>query len=706
MNTTPAGGPTAQDAIQALVAPRSIVIIGASSDANKISGRPLHYLARDGYAGRLYPVNPKYREIAGLRCYPDLESLPETPDLGVVAVAAERASEAVAQLGRRGVKVAIVFSSGFAEVGAEGRKLEEELRATARAHGIRICGPNNLGLINAFERMPLTFSQYADLPPLPGPVAFVSQSGAFGTAVATLARSLGIGLGYFISTGNEADVTAVEVLEQVLDDPRVSVAMAYLEGMRDGARLVAVADKAMALRKPVIVTKVGRFAAGQRAAVSHTGSLAGEDAVFDGVVRQHGVIRAHNEVHALDLAAAFSACPVAPPGGIGLITMSGGAGVLMSDCAEESNLDVPELAPATRVRLKAILPAFAATGNPVDVTAQGAIDVGVFGPTLNLVLDDPAIGICVVWMQHMHRVADQMVNMFGEIRRKSAKPFIVCWLHAPAEAVSQLRAAGVCVIEGTQRSIAAAAAVVEYGEATRRCAGRAAAPAPAAAPAGVAADAAGQVVPSMEAQAMLAECGFRLVPTLLAATPEEAARCAGQLGGPVAVKIESPDLPHKTEAGGVRLGLTGPQQVAAAAAEVLAAARRHAPAAAIEGVLVQKMAAPGAELVLGVRRDPAFGPVVMVGLGGIFIEVMKDVVFAAAPVTEQDAVAMLQRLRGRAVLDGVRGQPAVDRAALARAISALSRFALAHPEVVELDLNPVFAGPGGTEAVDWLMIRG
>ncbi|MCL4747925.1 MAG: CoA-binding protein, partial [Burkholderiaceae bacterium] len=427
------------DVLRALLSPRSIVIVGASADVDKLSGRPVQYLARDGYKGRVYLINPKHKEIAGFPCYPDLESLPETPELGVVAVSAQQAIGAIAALGKRGLKVAIVFSSGLAEIGPQGQQLEQELMATARAHGIRVCGPNNLGLVNAFERMPLTFSQYAAEPALPGPVAFATQSGAFGTAVATLARKRGIGFGYFVSTGNEADISVGEVLDTVLDDSRVTVAMAYLEGARNGAWLVAAADKAMSLGKPLVVIKVGRFAAGKRAAISHTGSLAGEDAVFDGVMRQHGVVRAFDEVHALDLAAAFAACQVPPAGGIGLITMSGGAGVLMSDCAEELRLEVPVLTPDTQASLKSILPAFAAAGNPVDVTAQGVLNFVAFGSTLKLVLADPGIAICVIWLQHMHAVSDEMVRFFIDARRNVAKPFVVCWLHAPEAAIAKMR---------------------------------------------------------------------------------------------------------------------------------------------------------------------------------------------------------------------------------------------------------------------------
>ncbi|MBT3910789.1 MAG: CoA-binding protein, partial [Rhodospirillaceae bacterium] len=308
------------DAIQSLLFPKSIAIVGASPDSNKLNGRPFHFLRRDGYAGRLYPVNPKYDEIDGVTCYPDIDALPETPDMAIIAVAASRATEAVAALGRKGTPVAVIFSSGYGETGEAGRLLEEDLAEVARQNGIRICGPNNLGLINAFERMPATFSQYADKTPMPGPVAFASQSGAFGTGIAALARSRGIGLGYFVNTGNQADITLMETLDVALDDPRIKVASAYLEGLKGAGQLIDLAEKSLALSKPLVVAKVGRKAAGVRAAASHTGSLAGEDAVFDGIARQHGIIRARNEEHMLDLVSALSFGPIPKGRGIALIT--------------------------------------------------------------------------------------------------------------------------------------------------------------------------------------------------------------------------------------------------------------------------------------------------------------------------------------------------------------------------------------------------
>lgn len=689
------------DAIEALLNPKSVAIIGASPDANKLNGRPQHFMQRDGYAGAIYPVNPKYAEINGLTCYPDIASLPEAPDLGVVVVAAARATRAVAELGKKGAKVAVMFSSGFGETGKEGRTREAALLATAREHGIRLCGPNTLGVINSFIRMPATFSQYADQPPEAGPVAFASQSGAFGTGIAALARSRGLGIGYFVNTGNQADITLMEALSHTLDDQRIRVASAYLEGLREGDQLVDLADKSIRAGKPLIAVKVGRKAAGARAAASHTGSLAVEDAVFDGVARQRGVIRARNEAHMLDLVSAFAHCGIPEGGGVALVTQSGGAGVLMADRAEELGLCVPELGGATRRNLRKVIPDFGAAGNPVDITGQFLAEPRIMTESVRLVLEDPQVHVGVVWLQLMHGYAGLLVEMFKEIKSKAAKPFLVCWLEAPAAALAALRDAGICVIDGTERVVDAAAGLVAYGDARRRITG---APRPPAFPKTGPAPADARPAPSMEARRRLTDAGLFLVDCALANDAKAAAAAARDLGFPVAVKIESPNIRHKMDVGGVRLGLGGEDAVRAAADAVLASVAAQAPEANINGLLVQAMAPPAAKIALGLRRDPVFGPVLMAGLGGIFVEVLKDVAFAQAPLSAGDAELMLDQLAGKAVLDGARGQPAVDKRALMDTLCALSDFALKNPDVVELDLNPVFAGPDGALAVDWLMM--
>lgn len=692
------------DPLRALLSPKSIVIVGASADPNKVNGRPIRNLVRDGFRGRIYLVNPKYSDISGIPCYADIASLPEVPELGVVGVAAEGAKDVVAALGAKGVKMAIVWSSGFGESGTAGKRLEEELVETARQFGVRICGPNTLGLTNAFEDMPLTFSQYADTPLEPGPVAFVSQSGAFGTAVATAARNRGIGLGYFVSTGNQADISVAAVVNLILDDERIAVVVAYMEGLSDGREFLAAAQKAVALGKPLVVVKVGKLAAGRRAAVSHTGSLAVDDAVFDSVIRQHGVLRAHNESHALDLTAALIACPVPQEGGVGLITISGGAGAMMADFAEEFGMEVPVLAPRTQTRLSGVLRGFASTGNPVDVTGQVVEDVAVLSKSLDIVLDDPQIAACVIWVQLLHGKAEQLADQLIACRRTAKKPFILCWLNSPPATVRRLRQAGICVTDSTLGGIQAAVGLVEYGRARRRCAIRK--PLPVVTLQTLRrTEGAAESVPSIEAAQILARSGLMLAPARLATTEEEALSCAAELGFPVALKIESPDLPHKTEAGGVRLNLTDADQVRQAFAQIIASGRVYKPDARITGVLVQAFETITTELVLGMRRDPVFGFVVMVGLGGIFVEVLKDVVFATPPFSKVDATYMIERLRCQSVLRGIRGKPAVNLDLLAQAMCALSDLAQSHPEIIELDLNPVFGGPEHVVAVDWLMVR-
>lgn len=690
------------NALSSMLHPKSIAIIGASPDANKLNGRPFHFLRRDGYAGNLYPVNPKYAEIDGVRCYPDVESLPEAPDLAIVAVSMQLATGVIAALGQKGTPVAIIFSSGYSELGEEGAKREQDLLETAKKNGIRICGPNNLGLINAFENVTATFSQYADKTPVPGPVAFASQSGAFGTGIAALARTRGIGLGYFINTGNQTDITLVDALSEIVDDPRISVLSAYIEGLQDGTELIQLAHKAMAAKKPLIITKVGRKAAGARAAASHTGSLAGEDRVFDGVFRQHGIIRARNEEQLLDLVSAFTCCPIPKGDGIAMITQSGGAGVLMADRAEELGLKVRIPTPETQAKLKSVIPSFGSASNPIDVTGQFLAEPRILSESAKITLDDPGIHCCIIWLQLMHGSADLLVDVFKDIQASVDKPFIVCWLEAPETALRRLRDAGICMIETTERAVDAIAGLVRYGQARARQ-DRSPPPHPARKNEPEAEKAI--AVSSMIAAEMLKDMGIPLASTELATGHDTAREIADRFGYPIAVKIESPDILHKTEAGGVHLGLTDGESVAKATQKIMMAARTYNSNAKIEGVIIQRMAKPATELVFGIRRDPAFGSVVMVGLGGIFVEILEDVVFGAAPITPPQAELMLDGLRGRAILDGARGKSAVDRHALIKMICDLSRFALAHPEVVELDLNPVFADSHGVIAVDWMMMR-
>ncbi len=693
------------DALQRMLSPKSIAIVGVSSDFNKLNGRPMKFLLDKGYAGAIYPVNPKYDEIAGIKCYSSVLDLPEPADLAIVAVPAKFVLDTVRQLGEAKVASAVIFSSGFGEMGADGKALEEELAVAARDGGVRICGPNCLGLINAFEGTMATFSQYADAETPAGPVAFVTQSGAFGTAINALARNRHMGFGLFVNTGNEADVDFVTGMSAVLDDPRIGVGAGYIEGLKDGEGLVALAEKAMALEKPLVLTKVGRFGAGARAAASHTGSLAGEDAIFDGVVRQLGILRGRNEEHMLDLVQALAYTDLPAGRGVGIVTQSGGAGVLMADRAEELGLEVPHLSSDTAAVLKSAIPAFGATGNPVDITGQFLAEPEILLNSVNAVLDDPSVDIAIVWLQLMEGYADLLIDLFTQIKLKAQKPFIVCWVAASDLALRRLGEIGIATMRGADPAIEAVAGLVQYREARDAWrAGKLIQQTPS--QYGVNLPSNKGVVPTVLAAKALIAAEIPLTRHTLCRTAEEACTAAAAIGYPVAMKIESVDLPHKTEAGGVLLGLADEDAVRCAFDKIVSNANCFDADAAIDGVIVQEIARGSLELVVGLKRDPVFGMVVMVGIGGVFVEVLRDVVFRKAPVTVPQAKDMLLDLQGAAMLDGVRGEPPVDMVALTELISAVSLFgAGASGQVTELDLNPVLAGPDGAVVVDWLLIQ-
>lgn len=695
--------PYRAEAIARLIRPRSIAVVGASADFGKINGRPLKHLIDKGYTGRILPINPKYPEIAGLACYPTIAALPEAADLAIVAVPAADVIASIEALGRRGVRAAVIFSSGFGEMGEAGRALERRLADTAAEHEVLLCGPNCLGFINAFENVYATFSQYADGETGAGPIAFVTQSGAFGTATAALVRQRGLGLGYFINTGNQADLTFAELMMAVVEDPRVRVAAGYLEGLDDGDALVRLARRCHELGKPLVLTKVGRMASGARAAASHTGALAVQDTVFDAVIRQFGVLRARNEEQMLDMLEALCQDRKAGGHGLGIATQSGGAGVMMADRAEEMGLAVPELGTAAQKRLAEVMPAFGAAGNPVDVTGQFVAKPELLSESVVALLDDPSVHIGIVWLQLMTAHVDKLVAIFGEIQRRTTKPFFVCWVAAPDEAVRRLRAMGLAVFPAGERAVEAAAALARWHAYRRAAQGRAlpAVPAMPALPAGWSEG----VQPSVPATQWLQAAGVPMALVTLAENEDEAVAQWRQADRAVALKIESPDITHKTEVGGVLLKLDDEAAVRQGYRTLLRNAKEKAPEARLAGVLVQPMGAGHVELVVGVQRDPVFGMVVMAGLGGVLVEVLKDVAFRRAPFDQQEGLAMLAELRMGALLDGVRGQPGVDRTAIAQMLSRLSVWAASmQPVLAELDLNPVLVGTQGPAAVDCVMV--
>ena len=696
MTDDPAGR---AEALRCLLAPRSVAIVGASADPARIGGRPVRYYREGGFTGTLYPINPNRDEIQGYRAWPSLEALPEPIEFALLAIPAPQVAGALAQAAQKGAKAAVVFSAGFAEVGAAGAALQAELAAVAARHRIRVLGPNCLGLVNLRARHYPTFTSLFGLEsPEPGPLGLVTQSGAYGAHVLKLAVPRRIGVNIWVSTGNEADIDVAAVIEALAADPDTGVIAAYIEGVRSAPDLMRALGAAHAARKPVILMKVGRSAVGAAAAASHTASLAGSDEVFDAALRRFGVARVDTTEQMLDLAYAMTRGRLPRGNRLGIVTISGGAGVLMADAAEREGLAVPPLPEAVQARLLAANP-LAAPRNPVDITAQAVNDFGLVRDNVAALLEegeyDCFAGFFTMW-PGLGAIGPKLQAALreGSVKRDD-RPFALVVI-APPEIAAGYEADGYLLFEDPARAIAALGAMARI--AARFAAAPPGAPPPL--PAGA------QPVPpekvgEAEAKRLLASAGIALLPERLARSAHAAAAAFDALGGgPVALKIVSRDIAHKTEIGGVVLDVASGSAAAQAYEAIVAAAARHAPQARIDGVALAPMARGGVELIVGARQDPVFGPVVLVGLGGIHVEVLRDVALRVGAVDLAEARRMLAELKGHALLAGARGRPPADLDAAAQAIAALSVYAAANAGRFEsIEINPLLVRPVGQGAV-------
>jgi len=682
-----------------LLAPRSVAVVGASDDPTRIGGRPIAYMLAQGYAerfgGRIFPVNPNRDRVQGLPAYPSVADLPETPEAAIIAVPPGAARDAVDQLGVRGTRAAIVFTAGYAETGDEGG--EAELVAAAKRHGMRLLGPNCLGLFNArLGYFPIFSSSFENGWPVPGRIGIASQSGAYGTHVFAVARDRGIGAPICVTTGNEADVTVADVIGWLAEDPDTDVIAAYVEGVRDGDALCAALAAARAMRKPVVVMKVGTSRLGATAARSHTASLAGDDAVTEAVLREFGAHRARTTEEMLDVAA-LATRRIYPAGNtLGVITISGGAGVVIADAAERLGLSMPEMPEDAQAELKRLVP-FAAPRNPVDCTAQAFNDTSLIGRfTESMVVNGGYISVLGFFTQvgASPSIAPALRAQMKAVRDRHPDRLYVLSVVAPRERVQEYEADGFTVFEDPTRAAVAIAAMGGFGDAF--AAGPGTAP-PVVPPPGLPAESPDEA----GAKRLLAAAGIATVPEQACRTADEAAVAATGLGWPVVLKLLSPDIQHKTEIGGVLLGLGDEAAVRSGYATLMARARERAPAARVEGVLVAKQVAGAVEVAMGVHRDPVFGPVAMVGLGGVFIEVLQDVALHRCPFGADVAERMIRSLRAAPLLLGARGFAPVDVGALAHMLARLSALAAAAgPRLRAVDINPVLALRGGAYAAD------
>ena len=691
--------------MDALFSPRSIAIFGASDDVTKIGGRPLQFLLRYGYAGGIYPINRKGGLVQSLPAYASVDDVPEVPDLAVVAVPPAGVLDAVSGCARRGVKAAVILSAGFSEMGEEGRLLQEQIGEVARATGMRVVGPNCLGAIGVPDKSIATFSVALESSfPVAGSVGIVSQSGNLGSFTLRLAGERGLGVSRMLTTGNECDVDIADAIASLASDPGTRVILCCMETCRDGAKLIRAMAMAREAGKPLVVLKVGVSEAGSEAAASHTGALACSDAVFDAVLRNGGAIRVPSIEQLLEVGHALSVVgPAHVPGGnrVAVLTASGGFGVLLADAASAQGLALPKLAAHTQERILSVVP-FAAPSNPVDMTAQVSSRPEVLAQMLDAVARDASCDALILQSAnafHLPRLRDVFLSALEQVRKDHPSRLILLCARAPREVRATLNGMGFPVVEGIDAACATLAALLRFGaRGTTETAAAAIERMPLAAEA---------FATEASAKAVLSQAGLPVPREVIAANRDEALAAARALGFPLVLKIVSPDIAHKTEVGGVFVGVQSEAQLIEEYANLLARVALKAPEARIAGVLVAQMVQGGVELILGTKKDPVFGPMVMVGLGGIFAEIFKDVALQPAPVDEAQATAMLRSLKAFALLDGARGRPKADVQAAAKAVAALSRFATRHAQnVSEIDINPlvVLEQGRGAHALDALLV--
>jgi acetyltransferase len=691
-----------QTGLTAFFKPASVAVIGASTSPEKLGYAVVKNLIDGGYSeiGKVFPINLNAREVLGFPAYPSVLDVPDPIDLAVVVIPYPHVPDALRTCGEKGIPAAVVISAGFREAGREGLERELELIEIAREYGIRLIGPNCLGVIDTFT--PLNASFAAGTPPK-GPMAFMSQSGALGTAVLDIALAGRLGLSKFVSLGNKADVDEIDLLNAWCEDEHTRVILIYSEGMADGQEFIQVARRVTGT-KPVVAIKSGVTQAGSRAVSSHTGSLAGSEQAYHAAFLQAGVLRAESMQSLFDIALAMGYQPLLGGERIAIVTNAGGPGILATDALERAGLSLARFKNETITALQEYLPDAASAANPVDVLGDARADRYRFA--LETVIKDPNVdGLLVVLTPQAMTEIEETARAVGEIA-SGEKPVIACFMgEARVESgIEQLHAYGVPNYPFPERAALAFKAMADYRKIRAREAPQFARfEVDRAAVRSVidqARSAKRLAIGDAEARRVLTAYGLPIPKSELAASPEQAIEIARKIGYPVVLKIASPDILHKTDVGGVKVGLKDPDDVRDAFELMVYRAQRYVPEAHIWGCLVQEMAPGGGqEVLVGMNRDPQFGPLITFGLGGIYVETLKDVTFRVAPFSVQEAEEMLTEIRSHAILEGVRGQPPLDKKAIVDALLRIGQLVQDFPEIVELDINPLVVYPRGEGAI-------
>lgn len=696
--------------LQVFFTPRSIAVIGASTNPEKLGYAVLDNLVNGGFLSqgrKVYPINPKAKEIIGLKAYPDVTQVSDDIDLAVIVIPYPLVPDALRTCGQKQIPGVIVISAGFREAGMEGLEREQELLQIGKDYNIRLIGPNCLGVIDTTTPMNASFS--AGMPPK-GPMDFMSQSGALGTAILDWAQAGRLGLSKFVSLGNKADVNEIDLLAAWADDPGSRVILSYIEGLPDGQEFIRVARQ-VSKQKPVVALKSGVTQAGSRAVSSHTGSLAGSEQAYEAAFRQAGVIRAHSLQDLFDFARAFGYLPPLMGDRIAIVTNAGGPGILATDALERAGLTLARFQSECIRELEQFLPDAASAANPVDVLGDARADRYRFA--LKQVVTDPGVdGVLVILTPQAMTEIEATAEVITEVVQEVDIPIVACFMgEARVEAGTDvLDRSNIPNFAFPERAALVYKAMSLYRNYRSE-------PLPTFETIDVDRDTVRAVIDKVirdgrvsigdaEAREILVAYGLQIPTSRLAATAEEAIEFAGDIGYPVVLKVASPDILHKTDVGGVKVGLQDAEAVRDAFDLITYRSQRYLPEARLWGCLVQKMVPPGLEVLIGMNRDPQFGPLVTFGLGGIYVETLKDVTFRVAPFARREAAEMIEEIRANALLNGVRGQPPTDKATLIDALMRIGQMVIDFPEIAELDINPFMLysdGQGGI-AIDMRLI--
>lgn len=691
--------------------PKSVAIIGASNKVGKWGYELLENIVSAGFRGRVFPINPREREVQGLKAFQSILDVPEPIDLAVVGIPAPAVPAALRDCATKGIRGLVVVAAGFGETGDHGKTLESEIAEIVRQSGMRMVGPNCVGVISSSAALNAT-----PLPYTSGSLGFITQSGNLTNDVEFIARKRGLGFSKLISCGNQTDIQFHEYIDYLRDDPDTRVIMLYLEEVRDGHSFMRAVSETVPI-KPVVAIKAGQTETGVRAATSHTGALAGSYQVYEAAFKQVGITRASDSNDLIDIAEAFVKLPAISGNRVVILTDGGGHGAMACDAADKAGLEVRPLPQPTRTRLREVLLPQSIALNPVDFAGAAEADLWNFIRASEIILQDQEVdGLLIVGalfggyaaMFGLESLEVDVAKGISELVGNYNKPII---MHCPypaeeVAALQALRAGGVPVYPRVETAAKCMAALADYGRHLDRVQAVGTPP-----PAGEvnrkardivdrARDAGRSVLLETEAMGILSEYGVPVPTFKVARTAEEAVAAACEVGYPVVAKVLSADIVHKSDAGAVRLGLRSDEDVKTAFKEIMDGAKAYSRNARIDGVVVSPMQTAAVEVVVGLNRDIQFGPVVMFGLGGVFVEVLKDVAFRVAPLTQQDAYEMVQEIKGYPILEGVRGGPSSDVAAIVDIIQKVSSLALEIPEIKELDLNPVFVHETGARAVD------